>query len=370
MKILFIGPLPDPVTGQSLACQVFLDELVKTHEVTVINLSKRGFAHGLDSFRRIREVLTYIWQVWRKSFGADRIYFTISESIAGNLKDMLIYLACFYKLPCMIVHLHGGAGMRELLKPSNKVLRLLNRFFLRRIGAVIVLGPRHVDIFRGITRPDQLHIVPNFAEDSMFVDVHAINLKFALTEPLRLLFVSNLIPGKGYHELVNGYKALATSMQAKVQIDFAGGFQSKQDEQEFFQSIDGISSLRYHGIVRGARKMELFHQAHLFCLPTYYPYEGQPISILEAYASGCAVMTTDHSGIFDIFAPGANGFCVEKRSVVSIREVIVRALDAPQLLRMMALHNLKEANRLCRTETYTANLMKVMQGVCLDGLEA
>ena len=29
MNVLFIGPLPEPMTGQSLACQVFIDELKK-----------------------------------------------------------------------------------------------------------------------------------------------------------------------------------------------------------------------------------------------------------------------------------------------------------------------------------------------------
>lgn len=363
MRVLFIGPLPEPVTGQSLACQVFLEELVKTHEVTVINLSKRGFAHGLDSLGRIREVLTYIWLAWRKSRAADCIYFTISESVAGNLKDMLIYLACFGKLPRMIVHLHGGAGMREILRPSSALLRFLNGVFLRRMGGVIVLGERHVDMFKGLVRPERLYIVPNFAEDSMFVDESVIHLKFEQTTPLRLLFLSNLIPGKGYLELVEGYKKLPASVQSRVLIDFAGGFQSKQDEAAFLQSIADVPELRYHGIVRGERKVELFRQAHLFCLPTYYPYEGQPISILEAYASGCVVMTTDHSGIFDIFEPGVNGICVDKQSADSIGEAIRRTVEAPQPLRAMALTNRKEADRRYRTSLYAKNLMNVLREV-------
>jgi glycosyltransferase involved in cell wall biosynthesis len=63
----------------------------------------------------------------------------------------------------------------------------------------------------------------------------------------------------------------------------------------------------YHGdssaciIVDGPGKKNLFSEAHIFCLPTYYPYEGQPIAILEAFASGCVVITTNHSGISDFF---------------------------------------------------------------------
>ncbi len=363
MNVLFIGPLPEPVTGQSLACQVFFDALVKKNTVGVINLSKRGLNHGLDSVGRIREVLAFVWQAWRKSRKSDCVYFTISESIAGNLKDLLIYLVCFDRLPRMIVHLHGGAGMRELLRPSNRLLRTLNRFFLRRIGAVIVLGARHLSIFEDIAPAERIHIVPNFAEDSLFLDEAAICLKFDQIAPLRLLFLSNLIPGKGHVELVDAYKSLDANTCARVEINFAGGFQSDEQKKEFLQSIDGIAGLRYHGTVRGTRKVDLFHEAHLFCLPTYYPYEGQPISILEAYAAGCAVMTTDHSGIFDIFAPNRNGYCVDQRSPASIRHAIERAVAEPSVLCSFALNNHSEAVKLYRTDHYNDRLLKIMEEV-------
>ncbi|NMM05995.1 glycosyltransferase family 4 protein [Polaromonas sp.] len=361
MRMLFIGPLPEPVTGQSLACQIFLDELSKKYTVDVINLSKRDFSSGIDSLGRIGEVLAYIWQARRKSRMADCIYFTISQSISGNFKDILIYLACFDKLPRMAVHLHGGAGMRELFKPSNRILRALNRFFFGRIGAVIVLGARHVDIFEGIAPVDRIHVVPNFAVDPLFVDEATICLKFDRVAPLRLLFLSNLISGKGYIEMVEAYKSLDSNTREQVQIDFAGGFQSQEKKNEFLSSIDGISQLRYHGIVGGVRKLELFRDAHLFCLPTYYPYEGQPISILEAYASGCAVMTTDHSGILDVFANGRNGYCVEKRSPDSIRQAIERAVAEPAALCRMALNNRAEADELYRTDRYNARLVHIVE---------
>ena len=98
MKILFIAPLPPPITGQSLASKVFLDELVKSHTVEVINLSKESYKHGVTSFKRIIQVVALLKEVLHKRENADIIYFTISESFAGNLKDILIYLICFKSL--------------------------------------------------------------------------------------------------------------------------------------------------------------------------------------------------------------------------------------------------------------------------------
>jgi glycosyltransferase involved in cell wall biosynthesis len=121
--------------------------------------------------------------------------------------------------------------------------------------------------------------------------------------------------------------------------------------------------VRYHGVVHGELKRRLFAEAHVFCLPTYYPYEGQPISILEAYASGCAVITTDHSGIFDIFTAGANGLAVAKQSVASLRAALEQALAEPQTLHRMARANHELALRSYRTTRYADELIAIITGL-------
>jgi glycosyltransferase involved in cell wall biosynthesis len=52
--------------------------------------------------------------------------------------------------------------------------------------------------------------------------------------------------------------------------------------------------------VRGAAKKELLMSHHLLCFPTQYG-EGMPNSMLEAMASGMAVMTCPIGGIRDFF---------------------------------------------------------------------
>lgn len=364
MSVLFLGPLPEPVTGQSLACQVFHDELVKSRRVEVVNLSKSEFKQGISSFRRILEVLGMIIRIWRRRNACDVIYLTISESVAGNVKDLLIYLVCFRRLSRMAIHLHGGAGMREImLGRRGRVLRNLNRFFLRRLGAVIVLGQRHVGIFADTVSRERIHIVPNFAQDHLFADMALIDRKFARVPPLRILFLSNLLPGKGHEELVDGFLALDDSGRAAVQIDFAGGFEAEDQKAAFLGRIRGHAQLRYHGTVHGATKQRLFSEAHVFCLPTYYPYEGQPISILEAYASGCAVITTDHSGIFDIFEPNVNGYQVAKASATALRAAIERAIAEPDRLHAMARANCEMARERYRTSRHTRELVGIMNAI-------
>jgi glycosyltransferase involved in cell wall biosynthesis len=360
MRILFIAPLPDPVTGQSLACQVFFERLALEHEVDVININKSSFKSGASSWGRALEVLSFVWQAFRRSHHADVIYFTISESVAGNLKDCLIYLACYRNLSRMAIHLHGGAGMRVLMH-ERPMIAALNKFFLSRLGAVILLGQRHLDIFRDLPRQPNIHLIPNFAQDYLFRTEAEINAKFDKQDKLKLLYLSNLIPGKGYLELLSAYEALDHDEQFKVELAFAGGFENKVDEAQFLQRIDGLANVSYHGVVGGERKARLLADAHMFCLPTYYPYEGQPISILEAYASGCAVLTTDHSGIFDVFDPAACGIAVEPRSPSAIAGAIRLSLKSGAALRHAGLHNRSLAERAYRVPTYNQRLVSVVE---------
>lgn len=364
MKVLFIAPLPDPVTGQSLACRVFLDELEQRHEVDVININKSSLKSGVmgGTLGRVREVLTFVMQAWRRSRSAELIYFTVSESVAGNLKDLLIYAVCAGRLDRMAIHLHGGAGMKVLLR-DHPLLAAANRFFWRRLGAVILLGERHLPLLEGLApdwRARHAHLVPNFAQDYLFRSEDEIDAKFAAPGPLRLLYLSNLIPGKGHEELLGAYASLQPEEREQLQLDLAGAFESDAARDDFLARARALPGVSYHGVVGGAAKAALLGQAHVFCLPTYYPYEGQPISILEAFASGCSVVTTDHSGIFDVFEPGACGLAVQPRSPESMAAALRQCLADRAALLRQARHNRRIADERFRVATYNRRLLSVL----------
>ena len=111
MKIVVIAPLPPPVTGQSLAVQTLVESLLGSEDVKVIDSTKKGFQQGISSFSRLQDIAGILMTVWRFRRSADVIYFNVSQSIAGNLKDLLIYAICCNRLNKMVIHLHGGAGM-------------------------------------------------------------------------------------------------------------------------------------------------------------------------------------------------------------------------------------------------------------------
>lgn len=360
-KILFIAPLPPPLTGQAIACKSLYDNLISEgHLVNLVNLSKASFVSGVDSYSRVREIFHILRLVYSKQKEADFIYFTPAESIAGNLKDILIYCLIRKKLSYTFIHLHGGAGMRVIFSSEHPVLKKINSFFISKMKGVIVLGDRLKSIYDGMISTNKIYIAHNFSLPEYFIKPSCLKNKITNVSVLRVLFLSNLLPGKGYQELLLALKKLTPEQLTRIKIDFAGGFENEQFRQSFISDIEGYPQIKYHGVVAGEKKKELLQCAHVFCLPTYYPYEGQPISILEAYAAGCTVITTDHSGIFDIFTPGVNGLQVESKNIESITKQISLLLDDKKLLRKYSIINAYLARKRYRVKDHLEKMNEIL----------
>ena len=74
----------------------------------------------------------------------------------------------------------------------------------------------------------------------------------------------------------------------------------------------------------------VFSQAQIVCLPTYYG-EGLPKALLEAGASGCAIVTTDIAGCREIVRHGVTGWLVPRRDVEALANALRQAIERPEL---------------------------------------
>jgi len=75
---------------------------------------------------------------------------------------------------------------------------------------------------------------------------------------------------------------------------------------------------------------EVFRQASIVCLPSHGG-EGIPRVLMEAAASGRAIVTTDVPGCREIVRHETNGLVVEPKNVFALTEAIRRLLDDPAL---------------------------------------
>ena len=349
-KVLFIAPFPPPVTGVSVASQKIIENLSDKYEFINIDFSRKnlnspGFSINqfFNAFNNIIDIIKYRGQI-------DLSYLTVSQSKFGNLKDLL-YIFMLRKNK-IIIHLHGG-GIKKMVFDRYSVLYKMNKFLMKKVNTVVVLSESLSQNYTDFIDESKISVIRNFADEAFFLSDKQIVEKYSNVKK-RILYLSNLIPGKGYVELLEGFLALPAQIRNKYQLNFAGAFANDNDEAWFIDKISDEDDIDYHGIVRGTEKRTLLERASIFCLPSYFPYmEGQPISILEAYASGCVVVSTDHGGIKDIFTSEVNGYQVEKASSQSIMETLVKIheKDLSELI-SIGISNRNEAKKQYTEEKY------------------
>jgi len=316
---------------------------------------------GVFSLSRVVEVIQMIAKVIKHQKYSDVIYITISESFFGNLKDLMIYLACYNRLRTLLIHLHGGSIEKDLWK-KKRLLYTVNKFFIKKLGGVIISGSTHRGIFKNIIDSGCIHTVQNFAPNYMFISKNRATNKFNTLNPLRILYVSSLRDKKGYLDLYKSFFDLNETIKNRIKIDFAGAFEIEEDKINFLDKISGIEQMQYHGVIDIHQKTELFSKAHIFCLPTRY-FEGQPISILEAYASGCAVLTTGLGGIKDIFIDRKNGYKIQANNAESISLKIEYCFSNPEELKKMALQNRNSALMKYQEKTYISSIIDIIETI-------
>lgn len=361
MKILFIAPVFPPTSGQSKASKILFDALQKEHDVTLVDLNKENLQSGAVSFNRFLDIAKAAIKVYQHRKNNDIIYISLAESFAGNMRDILFYQILKKDIGKIFIHMLGGAGMKNILA-GNSWQKKLNEKLMKKFAGVIVEGPANFETFKQVVPEDKIHIVPNFAEDFLFVTNAEIEKKFEKLSPIHILYLSNLINGKGYLELAEAYLSLDKGIQKEIEISFVGGFETNEHEKFFLDKIKNTSGIKYLGkYIDGAEKRQLYLDSHIFCLPTYYPFEGQPISILEAYATGCVVITTNHSGIPFVFKDQKNGYMVEKKSVESLAQTMQKIISEKQKLLPIAYNNQKEAIEKYRTTIFQNKIINIFK---------
>ena len=313
MKILMIGPFPEPIDGCSLANSIFYQNVKKRNlqvqkidTNTDIVSSKQGDTFSVQKAVSFLSKYLYCYKI----LSADIIYFTPGQTFFGVMKySPFLWLCQMFQKP-YIIHVHGnylGNEYQRLIGFKKKLFKQL----LSKAAAGIILSRSLKNNFYNLLPESKIFIVENFASN----DIYSVQKK-KKTDKLRILYLSNLIAEKGILYLL---KALVILNQTN--IDFyavlAGIIDAKIEAEvnELLKELKG--KVVYKGVLGGDNKLRELWNANVFVLPTFYPMEGQPISLLEGIATGNVIITTKHAGIPDIVNE-TNGFFVEKQSADSL----------------------------------------------------
>ncbi len=212
-----------------------------------------------------------------------------------------------------IIHTIAGLGYLfsgEGFKP--KILRALIgpllKFALKHENAKIIFqNPDDMALMikRGFVHERQCHLIKGSGVD---LTQYKAKAEPKEKEPL-IVMTTRLVHDKGVAVFIEAAKILQErGVKARYQI--AGGAVSNNplgiSECEMNEMIDG-SPVEWLGRISDMPK--LYAEANMIVYPSYYG-EGVPKVLLEAAATGRAIITTDHAGCREAVEDGKTGFLV------------------------------------------------------------
>lgn len=331
-KICFIAQFPPPMHGLSKAVDTLYNSVLNSE------IEPEGtFLFEKVDIKNNKLFLKNLIKIANSK--ADLFYFTISQSKGGNLRDLIILKLLELQHKKCLIHLHGGYYRQLVDNDLPGWQKKANYKAIEKLAGAVVLSESLKRIFDGMIDNSKIYVVENCVDDQFLMSTQEFEEKLALLQNkkvLRVLWLSNFIRSKGYPLVLEMVKLEKERVDAggekRFHFDFAGAF-FDSEEKEFFDSYiceNGLESyITYHGVVGGSEKRELLKACDIFALPTRYPKEGQPISILEAMGNGMFIITTDHAGIPDIVEDGMNG--IVAKTDMTINQLYNRTLSHKNL---------------------------------------
>lgn len=236
----------------------------------------------------------------------------------GFWRDLIfvIIIKLFHVIP--IYHLHNK-GIEK--KSRFLIMKWIYRFVFRN-SIVIHLSENLVrkEILSLGIRNIKTQIIPN--------GVKKVIIPENRNKPdhINILYLSNLFPGKGFHELIEVFGKLAKN-NSNIYLYITGGFPYKGIRKNVKRQIKKFG-LGDRIFLKGPRydedKFKIYGEADIFVFPSFFRQECFPLVILEAMQAGLPVITTREGAIPEIIDNELNGIIINQKDNEALEYQIER----------------------------------------------
>lgn len=294
-------------------------------------INKRGFSYDLvDSVGTSGSGV-----VVRRVITLTRIFRLFFLSLICSYRSSLFFYSTIFGLalrfvPALLVRAKGGHAAvffrnSSVMRASELKIKIV-RVLLSPYATLFVQGSRLESFFvqKGFGK-ERVMVVPNWLTPGL--SLNAKVTKAEETRPLQILFTGQITDAKGIFELIEAIGKIEDRTKMFLTIIGDGDAKDKCIDYCIEQDINNINILDPipHDLLM--RKLKDYD---VFVLPSHS--EGFPNSVLEAMASGLAVIVTDVGEIKDSVINNYNGFLVPLRSPPAIGASIKQYMHDRSLL--------------------------------------
>jgi glycosyltransferase involved in cell wall biosynthesis len=212
-----------------------------------------------------------------------------------------------------IIHTHHNwlvSSLARRLFPNIPVVTTCHGTDLRQfqncphLREKVLHGCRHLDAAMVLSGDQKAYMEKNYglSPEKVVITGAGYNDKVFFApearprpQPVQLVYAGKLSNAKGLPWLLESLKTIETPAW---RLHIAGGGSGREKEDCVRMATELGERVRLHGLLPQARLADIFKQSHIFILPSLF--EGLPLVVLEALASGCRLIATDLPGVLAV----------------------------------------------------------------------
>ncbi len=335
--ILFFTNFPPPFTGHTVLNRMFFN-FAKNRFSTcdLINISRTGGDLKTTGKFRLGGIFFYVLKLIElnrvlRTNDVRTLVLTFSHSPLGFIKNLLAVVIARRKVKNIVGHIHTGIYHTTFQKA---ILRPLYFVFIRKVNVFIFNSSRLYQLTEKFIPEEKSFILENTIDNELLFERQQVDKKIESrrqSHRLEILYISNMIPSKGYMDLAIALSLLSKTTKLDFHARFIGGWTSNREHREFINYVkkEGLDQrVSIHGSISERSLISNYLlSSHIFVLPTYYPTECQPVSIIEAMNAGNAIISTRHASIPEYVFDNVNGILVDSKAPQQICNAIIAFQD-------------------------------------------
>lgn len=326
LRLLIVAPSFDILGGQSVQAARLLSRLAEESLLEVgflpINPRLGGALRKLQSIKYLRTVVTsllYISSLLVRVPQYDVIHvFSASYFSFVIAPTPAMLIGRLYRRK-VLLNYHSGEAEDHLHRWRRTAIPTI-----RLANTVVVPSDYLVRVFAKFGL--HAHAIVNLIDTSQF--------RFRQRAPLRPLFLSNrnLESHYGVDRVLSAFAVVQQSFPMAT-LTVAGDGSQRDSLEELARKLN-LRNTTFTGRIEPSRIAESYEAADIYLNGS--EIDNQPLSILEAFACGLPIVTTDAGGIPDIVADGRTGLVVPRGDHLQMAEAAKRLLRDPELAKRVS----------------------------------
>ena len=340
LKVLIVAPSFDILGGQSVQAARLLERLRKEPGLEVdflaVNPRLPGVLRKLQAIKYVRTVgtsIAYLSSLFSRVRHYDVIHIFSASYFSFLLAPTPALLVGRLYGKKLLLNYHSGEAQDHLERWPRSAIPTI-----QLADVLIVPSPYLVRVFAKFGLPARP--IFNLIETDRF--------RFRERPTLRPVFLSNRNFEKHYG--VDRVLRAFASIQKRIpdaRLIIAGDGPERTSLEQLARDLN-LQNAEFAGRVGHDRVVELYDSADIFLNGS--EIDNQPLSLLEAFACGLPVVTTDAGGIPDMVVAEETALVVPRGEYEQLAASALRLLDDPPLAQRIV----EQAREECRKYLWEA----------------